>query len=159
MNWHRLSIVETFEITDSNPHGLSSSQVDERLAETGYNQLEEGKKRNIATILLSQFKDTMILILLGAAVISGIVGDIKDTIVILVIVLLNAIIGSFQEYRAEKAMQTLKQMAVTQAKVIREGKVNYVSSLELVPGDVVKLEAGDAVPGRRSGPRRSRRNP
>ena len=146
MNWHRLSIVETFEITGSNPHGLSSSQVDERLAETGYNQLEEGKKRNIATILLSQFKDTMILILLGAAVISGIVGDIKDTIVILVIVLLNAIIGSFQEYRAEKAMQTLKQMAVTQAKVIREGKVNYVSSLELVPGDVVKLEAGDAVP-------------
>lgn len=146
MNWHRLTTTEIFEITGSNPVGLSSSQVDERLAENGYNQLEEGKKKNVAVILLSQFKDLMILILLGAAIISGIVGDIKDTIVILIIVVLNAIIGFFQEYRAEKAMQALKQMAVTQAKALREGRITYISATELVPGDVVKMEAGDAVP-------------
>lgn len=146
MNWHRLNTAEIFEVTGSNLTGLSALQVDERLAENGFNQLEEAKKKNVANILLSQFKDLMILILLGAAIISGIVGDIKDTIVILIIVVLNAIIGFFQEYRAEKAMQALKQMAVTQAKALREGKIKYISATELVPGDVVKIEAGDAVP-------------
>jgi Ca2+-transporting ATPase len=146
MNWHRINTTEIFEITGSKPSGLTSSQVDERLDEGGYNELEEGKKRSAAVILFSQFKDVMILILLGAAIISGIVGDIKDTIVILVIVVLNAIIGFFQEYRAEKAMQALKQMAITGAKAIREGGIKFISARELVPGDVVKLEAGDAVP-------------
>src|SRR6478672_5237453 len=104
MNWHRLSTAEIFEITGSNPSGLSFAQVDQKLAETGPNELEEGKKQSIAVILLSQFKDLMILILLAASVISGIVGDFKDTIVILIIVALSAIIGFFQEYRAERAM-------------------------------------------------------
>lgn len=146
MNWHRLSTAEIFEITGSNPSGLSFAQVDQKLAETGPNELEEGKKQSIAVILLSQFKDLMILILLAASVISGIVGDFKDTIVILIIVALNAIIGFFQEYRAERAMQALKQMAVAQAKAIREGSIRYISATELVPGDLVKMEAGDAVP-------------
>jgi len=146
MNWHRLSTAEIFEITGSNPSGLSFAQVDQKLAETGPNELEEGRKQSIAVILLSQFKDLMILILLAASVISGIVGDFKDTIVILIIVALNAIIGFFQEYRAERAMQALKQMAVAQAKAIREGSIRYISATELVPGDLVKMEAGDAVP-------------
>ncbi len=146
MNWHRLSASEIFEITGSKPTGLTASQVDERLALTGYNQLDEGKQKTIAGIFLSQFMDAMILILLVAAVISGIVGDLKDTIVILVIVVLNAIIGFIQEYRSEKAMQALKQMTVTVAKVIREGRNQQIVAAELVQGDVVVLEAGDAVP-------------
>jgi Ca2+-transporting ATPase len=97
-------------------------------------------------MLLSQFKDVMILILLAAAIIAGLVGDLTDTIVILVIVLLNAFLGFFQEYRAEKAMQALKQMSITQAKVMRDGIINWLSATELVPGDIVLLEAGNAVP-------------
>ena len=112
----------------------------------GPNELQEGKKKSIAGMLLAQFKDVMILILLAAAIISGIIGDLTDTIVILIIVLLNAVIGFFQEYRAEKAMQALKQMAVTQAKVLRDGNINWLPATALVPGDVVLLEAGNAVP-------------
>src|SRR5665647_3476506 len=120
MNWHRLSIDETFELLGSNQHGLNAIDAEEKLIQIGPNELQEGKKKSIAAMLLAQFKDLMILILLAAAIISGFIGDLTDTIVILVIVLLNAIIGFFQEYRAEKAMQVLKQMAVTQTRVLRD---------------------------------------
>jgi len=95
-------------------------------------------------MFLAQFKDVMILILLAAAVISGIIGDITDTIVILIIVLLNALLGFIQEYRAEKAMRALKQMSVTQTRVLRDGKTTWLSAADLVPGDIVLLEAGNA---------------
>jgi P-type Ca2+ transporter type 2C len=146
MNWHRLNTTEVFELMGSRPGGLSSAVAEEKLLQYGPNQLTEGKKKTIAGILLGQFKDVMILILLVAAIISGAIGDLTDTIVILVIVMLNAVIGFFQEYRAEKAMQALKQMAVTQAKVLRGGQVSWLSAVELVPGDVIILEAGDSVP-------------
>ena len=146
MNWHRLNVDEVFELMGSKAQGLSSSIAEEKYLQYGPNQLQEGKKKTIAGILLSQFKDVMILILLAAAVISGIIGDLTDTIVIVVIVVLNAVVGFFQEYRAEKAMQVLKQMAITQAKVLRNGKITWLSAVELVPGDVITLEAGDAVP-------------
>ncbi|MBK7377217.1 MAG: cation-translocating P-type ATPase [Ferruginibacter sp.] len=146
MNWHRLSIEETFELLDTTPQGLAASDAEEKLLQYGPNELQEGKKKSIAGMLLAQFKDVMILILLAAAIISGIIGDLTDTIVILIIVLLNAVIGFFQEYRAEKAMQALKQMAVTQARVLREGNSNWIPATALVPGDVVLLEAGNAVP-------------
>lgn len=146
MNWHRLSIPETFELLSTNQQGLSDIEAEKKLLETGPNELEEGKKKSIAGMLLAQFKDVMILILLAAAIISGIVGDLTDTIVILIIVLLNAVLGFFQEYRAEKAMQALKQMAVTQARVLRNGTIAWLSATALVPGDVILLEAGNAVP-------------
>jgi len=146
MNWHRLSIQEVFELLGSNQQGLSTNTAEEKLVEIGPNELQEGKKKSIAGILLAQFKDVMILILLAAAIISGIIGDLTDTIVILVIVFLNAIIGFLQEYRAEKAMKALKQMAVTQARVLRDGNTIWLPATELVPGDVVLLEAGNAVP-------------
>lgn len=146
MNWHKLKIAEVFELLASNQKGLTSVAAEKKLIRNGLNQLEEGKKKSIAGILLSQFKDVMILILLGAAIISGIVGDLTDAIVILVIVILNAIIGFLQEYRAEKAMQALKQMAVTQARVLRNGSVNWLPATVLVPGDIILLEAGNAVP-------------
>ncbi len=146
MNWHRLSIEETFELLDTNPQGLSISDAEEKLLQYGPNELQEGKKKGVAGMLFDQFKDVMILILLAAAIISGIIGDLTDTIVILVIVVLNAVIGFFQEYRAEKAMQALKQMAITQTRVLRDGRPNWLPATALVPGDVVILEAGNAVP-------------
>ena len=146
MNWHRLSISEVFELVGTNYQGLSTNAAEEKLLQVGPNELQEGKKKSIAGILLTQFKDVMILILLAAAIISGIIGDLTDTIVILIIVLLNAIVGFFQEYRAEKAMQALKQMAVTQARLLRDGNINWVPATVLVPGDIILLEAGNAVP-------------
>ncbi|HEY8661057.1 MAG TPA: cation-translocating P-type ATPase [Hanamia sp.] len=146
MNWHRLSIPEVFEILGTDAQGLSAAEAEKKLLQIGPNQLQEGKKKTIAGILLAQFKDVMILILLAAAIISGFIGDITDTIVILVIVILNAIIGFIQEYRAEKAMQALKQMAITEAKVLRDAITTWLPATELVPGDIVMLEAGNAVP-------------
>ena len=130
----------------SGAQGLAQSEAEKRLAETGHNQLEEGKKKTAIAILLAQFKDVMILILLAAAIVSGIIGDLKDTIVILIIVVLNAFVGFLQEYRAEKAMQALKKMTDIQARVVRDGQTKYISASELVPGDLVVLETGSAVP-------------
>ena len=146
MNWHKLSIDDTLKELGTNQQGLPTIAAEEKLLTTGPNELVEGKKKSIFGMLLSQFKDVMILILLAAAIIAGIVGDLTDTIVILVIVLLNAFLGFFQEYRAEKAMQALKQMSVTQARVMRDGIITWLSATGLVPGDVVLLEAGNAVP-------------
>src|SRR5688572_22312284 len=146
MNWHRLTIAEVFELLGTNQQGLSAMTAGEKLLQVGPNELQEGKKKSIFAMLLAQFKDVMILILLGAAIVSGIIGDLTDTIVILIIVLLNAIIGFLQEFRAEKAMQALKQMAVTQARVMRNGSIAWLPATELVPGDIILLEAGNAVP-------------
>jgi len=146
MNWHKQTIAEVFDSLGSNTQGLSASIAAAKLLQVGPNQLQEGKKKTMAGIFFGQFKDVMIVILLTAAIVSGIIGDLKDTIVILIIVLLNAIVGFIQEYRAEKAMHALKQMSITQAKVLRDGKVSFLSAVELVPGDVVMLEAGNAVP-------------
>ncbi len=146
MNWHKQTIAEIFDSLGSNAQGLTAPIAAEKLLQVGPNQLQEGKKKTIVGIFFGQFKDVMIVILLSAAIVSGIIGDLKDTIVILIIVFLNAIVGFIQEYRAEKAMDALKQMAITQAKVLRDGKVTFLSAVELVPGDVVMLEAGNAVP-------------
>ena len=146
MNWHQLSIPDTFQKVGSNEQGLTATAATNKLQQVGPNELTEGKKRSILVMLLAQFKDVMILILLAAAVIAGIVGDLADTIVILVIVVLNALLGFVQEYRADKAMQALKKMADTQTNVIRDGKSLSVAAGTLVPGDVIMLEAGNAVP-------------
>lgn len=146
MKWHQLSIEETLEKLHTNNKGLSTADAEAKLQEFGPNELQEGKKKSIAKMLLAQFKDVMILILLAAAIISGVIGELSDTIVIIIIVVLNAIIGFFQEYRAEKAMEALKQMSVTQAKVLRNGSSSMLPATELVPGDVIMLEAGNAVP-------------
>ena len=146
MNWHHLKIAEVYERTDSGEAGLSASEAKRRLHKVGPNELKEGKKKTIGAMLLTQFKDVMILILLAAAIVSGIIGDLTDTIVILIIVVLNAVIGFFQEYRAEKAMQALKQMSIVQSQAIRDKNVTTLPATELVPGDIVVLEAGNAVP-------------
>ncbi len=146
MYWHRLSIPEIYVLLETGQQGLSVHKAEEKLLQVGINELQEGHKKNIARMILTQFNDVMILILLAAAIISGLIGDLTDSIVILIIVLLNAIIGFLQEYRAEQAMHALKQMAITQSKVLRDGAINRLPSTVLVPGDMILLEAGDAVP-------------
>jgi Ca2+-transporting ATPase len=146
MNWHDLDISKVFALTGSSPSGLSSQVVEQRIAEYGFNELQEKKKRPAWLLFLSQFGDFMILVLIIAAIISGIIGDVSDTVIILVIVFLNAIMGFVQEYRAGKAMDALKKMATPQVKVLRNGQPATLSSIELVPGDIALLEAGTLVP-------------
>lgn len=146
MNWHLLATERIVEEMSTSLQGLSTSAVEERLTTYGPNELEEKKARSAWTVLLMQFKQFMILVLCIAAVVSGIAGDLIDAVIILVIILLNAVIGFVQEYRAEKAIIALKQLATPTAKVIRNGQFEYVSSKLLVPGDIVMLEAGNVVP-------------
>jgi Ca2+-transporting ATPase len=146
MNWRLLPIFEVLQLTGSNPQGLTASEAQERLLKYGRNELQEKKKRPALLLFLAQFKDVMILILLAAAIVSGMVGDLKDTVVILIIVVLNALVGCVQEYRAEKAMEALKKMSAPSATVLRNGLAQQIPAAELVPGDVVTLEAGAMTP-------------
>jgi Ca2+-transporting ATPase len=131
----------------SSSGGLSIQEALDRLQEYGPNELKETKKKTMIMMFLDQFKDFMIMILIAAAVVSGLIGELVDTIAIVVIVVLNAVIGFVQEYRAEKAMEALKEMAAPSALVKRDGKINTIPAAELVPGDFVMLEAGRIVPG------------
>lgn len=146
MNFYQNSIDELFSQLKSQKEGLTHSEAAKRIQEIGPNILLEKKKKPAWVLFLAQFKDFMILILAAAAVISGIVGDLTDTIIILLIILLNALLGFTQEYRAEKTMESLKKLTETQTKVIREAQTIVVPSQELVPGDVVVLEAGNMTP-------------
>ena len=146
MNWYKQDIREVFSIAGSSSTGLTSAEVLKRRAEHGSNELLEKAKKPAWILFISQFKDFMILVLMAAAVISGIIGDMTDAIIILVIVILNSILGFVQEYRAEKAMEALKKMATLTAQVLRDGVAVSLPSSEIVPGDIVLLEAGNAVP-------------
>ncbi len=126
--------------------GLTDAQVHERRARFGLNELVEKGLKSPWRILGEQFTEAMVIVLIVAAVISVVIGDFKDAIAILAIVILNAILGFTQEYRAERAMAALKQMAAPHVKVRRNGQVVRPESAELVPGDIILLEAGDAVP-------------
>ena len=126
--------------------GLAGAEAESRLAHVGPNLLQEGRQRGPWRILLDQFTDFMILVLLAAAVLSGIIGDIADTLAIVAILLLNAIIGFTQEYRAAKAMAALRRIAAPTAAVVRDGNRTVIPAADLVPGDVVLLEAGNMVP-------------
>ena len=130
----------------TSPRGLASAAVLERRRQYGTNELVEKRKRSPFLMFLSQLKDVMILILIAAAVLAGLVGDPVDTIAILVIVVINAVVGFIQEYRAEKAMEALKRMAAPTATVLRDGVPGTVPASELVPGDLVILDAGRVVP-------------
>src|SRR5687768_6983144 len=120
MNWWQLEIQEVFEKTGSSENGLPIHVSELKRDEYGLNELEVKKRKPPFTIFVNQFKDFMILVLIAAAVISGFSGELTDTIIILIIVILNAVIGFFQEYKAERAMEALKKISALKAKVIRE---------------------------------------
>jgi len=146
MRGHQKEIGDIIEELRSSPQGLSEDEVRKRLETYGFNELKEKKKKTPFMMFLDQFKDFMILVLIAAALISGIIGELSDTIAIVIIVVLNAIIGFVQEYRAEKAMEALKMMAAPAATVIRGGMPANIPASQLVPGDIVILEAGKIVP-------------
>ncbi len=126
--------------------GLSDAQVQLRAQTHGPNELPNHARRGPLALMLDQFKDFMVLVLLGAAVVSGVIGDLTDTLAIVVIVVLNAVIGFVQSWRADRALAALRQLAAAQASVLRNGVLRSVPAITLVPGDVVLLEAGNQVP-------------
>ncbi len=146
MNWHNSSISDVCKELDSSASGLDQNKAELLLAKAGKNIIQEGKKKTVWNILFHQISDFMIIILIIAAVISGIAGDLTDSIIILSIIILNALAGFIQEYRAEKAMEALKNMSSSLAIVLRNQKSIKINATELVPGDVIVLEAGDVIP-------------
>jgi P-type Ca2+ transporter type 2C len=144
--WHQMSVAAVLDTLPTTPQGLDAQEVQRRLAAVGPNELTAAKRRTPLRMFVDQFTDFMIVVLLVAAIISGLVGEAKDTIAIIVIVVVNALIGFIQEYRAERAMEALQAMAAPSATVIREGAIATIPASALVPGDVVLLEAGGIVP-------------
>ena len=145
MNWHLLPLSEISQLLNTTPSGIDAITASERLCEHGKNQIEDKKKKTIVQMLICQLSDFMILILIAAAIVSGIIGDLTDTLIILAIIFLNALVGFIQEYQAEKAMEALKKMATNYARILREGKTMDIPTYNLVPGDVVVLEAGNVI--------------
>ncbi len=147
MDWYRITVQETLQSLGTNAEtGLTSTEVQERLDRYGRNELIERGKKSAWWILLEQFKEVMVIVLIIAAIVSALLGEYTEVVVILAIVVLNAILGFSQEYRAEQAMAALKKMAVPSVRVRRDGRVQEVSSTELVPGDIILQEAGNLVP-------------
>ncbi len=145
--WYRLSVAEVLRHWETDPQqGLSTAEAQRRLQQYGPNILEERAVTPPWKIFLEQFHDAMVLLLLLSAGVSFLIGDHQEAIAIAIIVILNAILGFTQEYRAEKAMAALKKLVVPQVKVLRDGQVHTLSAREVVPGDILLLEAGNAVP-------------
>ena len=143
--WHSLSAEEVLEHLGSTATGLSAAEAATRLAANGPNELKEGKRISTLQIFLDQFKSLIIWILIAAGVLSGVMGEVVDAIAILAIVVLNAVIGFYQEFNAEKSIAALKKMTAPHAKVRRDGAIMSILASEIVTGDILALEAGDLV--------------
>jgi P-type Ca2+ transporter type 2C len=144
--WHQRTVDEALDILGTARIGLSADEAARRYAKYGPNLLHEAPRRSLPAMFAAQFADLMIVVLVAAATVSGLIGDVADTIVIAAIVVLNAALGVAQEFRAERAMAALKAMAAPTAIVLRDGDRHNVAAAELVPGDVVLLEAGGVIP-------------
>lgn len=146
-NWHTLPIEEITDIYQVNPEsGLSSEEASQRLSRDGANLLEESKSRPLWLKFLDQFRSFLTAVLLGAGALAWAIGDLKDAVVILIVVLFNACLGFYQEHRAEATLSALKNMLIPTARVRRDGSVLEIQSRDIVSGDLVLLEAGEQVP-------------
>ena len=145
--WYALSSEEVLRRLNTDPHqGLSEGEAHQRQTQYGTNELPTESGSTIWELLRGQFTDVMVIVLLAAAVISVVIGDTKDAIVIMAIVILNAALGFFQEYQAEQALAALGAMQTPHVRVRRDGHVHELSAIDLVPGDIVLLESGNRVP-------------
>ncbi len=145
--WHRLKIDAVVAELRSDPEtGLTESEVRQRLGRYGPNELPEAPPTSLLTLLLAQFRSLIIWVLIGAAIVSGLLQEWVDAAAIIAIVILNGILGFVQEYRAERSLAALRKLSVAMARVIRDGRVLSVPARELVPGDLIQVEAGDHVP-------------
>lgn len=133
------------ELGANERQGLTSKAAQEKLAQVGPNALVEGKKKSVVEVFLEQFKDLMVIILIVAAVISAFTGNLESTAVIIVVLILNAILGTVQHVKAEKSLEALKSLSAPAAKVLRDGKKQEIAAKDVVPGDILLLEAGDLV--------------
>jgi Ca2+-transporting ATPase len=146
-NWHSLDASQVVKELGTDPHqGLPEEEVKKRLEEYGYNELKKEERVSPFILLINQFKNVLIIILLIATVLSALVGEIFDAALILVIVVFCAVLGFIQEFRAERALEALKKMLSPTITALRGGKEEEVPSKELVPGDILLLEAGDKIP-------------
>ena len=145
-DWHSLPVEEVFRKLESNPDGLTSEEARRRLEQFGFNELVERRGISILEIFLSQFKDIFVIMLLIAILVSFIVGELGDAVTILAIVILNSVVGFVQNYRSEKALEAMKKLAAPKARLLRNGIETIIPAREVVPGDILLLEAGDAIP-------------
>jgi Ca2+-transporting ATPase len=145
-NFYQFAVDETLKELKTSASGLPDAEVTQRQLTHGRNVLPAGEKTNWFKLILGQFTDLMVIILIAAAVISALLGDTKDMVVILAIVILNAILGTYQEYQAERALAALSAMQVPLVRVRRKGAIQQISAEELVPGDIVLLNEGDRIP-------------
>lgn len=136
---------ELFHEYETSKHGLSAEEVEKRIGKYGENKLKEGKRKGIAQVFAEQFADLLVLILIAAAIISALTGGMEGTIVIIAVLILNAILGTVQHFKAEKSLESLKAMSAPNARVIRDGEKMEVPAANLVPGDILLLEAGDVA--------------
>jgi Ca2+-transporting ATPase len=143
--WHNQSAEDVLTQLGSSAAGLSGQEAAQRLATDGPNEIKEGKRISPLQIFLGQFKSILIWILIAAGIISGVLGEVVDAIAILAIVVLNAVIGFYQEFNAEKSIEALKKMTAPQAKVRRDGQVTSIPASGIVAGDILTMEAGDLV--------------
>ena len=144
--WHALDVEEVFGILSTTRSGLTDHEASERLRKYGPNELPTGRRFVALRIFANQFKDVFVAILLVATAISAFLGEVVDTLVIVAVVVANAVVGFFQEYRSEKALEALRKYTAPKARVLRDGAVKIISAREVVPGDLAVLETGDRVP-------------
>lgn len=141
-NYSTQELLQKFDVTEQ---GLDNARVEETLRQTGENILQEGKKKSTLEVFLGQFCDLLVVILIIAAIISMFSGNVESTIVILLVLIMNAVLGTVQHIKAQRSLESLKQLSAPNAKVIRNGVKQEIPSREIVPGDIVMLEAGDMI--------------
>ncbi|EME74351.1 calcium-translocating P-type ATPase, SERCA-type [Bacillus sonorensis] len=146
MKWHEMGQTELLNVTKTSiSKGLTEKEAAKRLERHGANELLEGEKTSALVLFFSQFKDFMVLVLLAATLVSGFLGEYVDAVAIIAIIFVNGILGFFQERKAEKSLQALKELSAPQVTVLREGSWIKIPSKELVPGDVVRFSSGDRI--------------
>ena len=143
---YQQTVEEVLDHVESRESGLTSEQVKRSREKCGWNELAEGKKKSILQIFFEQYKDFLVLILIASAVISGMLGDVESAAVIVIVITINAILGTVQTVKAEQSLQSLKKLSGPEAKVLRDGVAVQLPARELVVGDVILLEAGDMIP-------------
>ncbi|MED4452823.1 calcium-translocating P-type ATPase, SERCA-type [Metabacillus fastidiosus] len=146
MKWHEMRLEDVMKSTNSDREaGLSSKEAEKRIQKHGYNELQEAEKPSAFLVFLAQFKDFMVLVLLAATLVSGLLGEYIDAIAIIAIVIINGVLGFFQERKAEKSLDALKELSAPQVIALRDGEWMKIPSKQLVPGDIVKFSSGDRI--------------
>ncbi|WP_154888034.1 cation-transporting P-type ATPase [Longibaculum muris] len=145
--YYQKNIEQTLKECQTSKQGLSPEEVDKRHLQFGKNELDEKKKDSPLMIFLKQFKDLLVIILIIAAIVSGISGQLESALVIVVVIFVNAVLGTVQTLKAEKSLESLKKLSIPQVKVIRQGQLQEIDSTDLTIGDIVQIEAGDIVSG------------